>query len=191
MTSINEVELAGHIGRDPDVRTVGDSTVHNFSIATQRNHKDRNGDWQTSTDWHKVTVWGISQKLAPAIRKGAKILVKGRLQTRSWDDQNGSKRSVTEVICNASGLMILGAPRNGNGDARPPEQSGGSGRYNRNAAPAQAPQRKQSQQEQQQPFPPDAGIPDDDIPFGFIVAAGAAAAYKLATILTETGVQIA
>ena len=110
MTSINEVTLCGHIGRVDVKQTGGGTTVHTISLATQRSRKNQQtGEWESEAEWHRITIWGIHERLAPAIQKGAKILVKGRLQTRSWDDQNGQKRYMTEVVVSNSGLMLCSA----------------------------------------------------------------------------------
>ena len=166
MTSINEVCLAGHIGR-VDVRAVGDTTLHNVNLATQRNRKDSAGQWQSETDWHRVTVWSVHEKVAPLLAVGAKILVKGRLQTRSWDDQHGQKRYATEVVVNNAGLMILAPPKASGAPASAQSQP-----------PAQPPQQPQQPQQPPPAQPPPAAAPtapaapapsgdayDDEIPF--------------------------
>lgn len=108
--SVNKVILVGRLGADPELKTLGSGqNVANFNLATSENWVDRDGQKQEKTEWHRIVVWG---KLAEVCRnhlsKGRQVYVEGRLQTRSWEDQQGQKRYTTEV--NANTVQFLGAP---------------------------------------------------------------------------------
>ena len=126
MQSINRATLLGSLGRDADTKAVGDGThrLATVSIATSRGVKDRNGEWQTETDWHRVSIWNPHEKLVPLLRKGARVYVEGRLHTRSWDDPNGAgKRYVTEIVCNSRDVIVVGGSQSGNGGSPPQRQA--------------------------------------------------------------------
>lgn len=98
--TVNKVILIGRLGKDPDIRyTPGGSAVANFNIATDRSYKDKNGEWQNETEWHRVVAWTYNaEKAKEYLKKGHRVYVEGRLQTRSWEDQNGQKKYTTEVV---------------------------------------------------------------------------------------------
>ncbi len=145
---LNHVILIGHLGRDPELRTTqSGQTVANFSVATNRRWTDRDGNRQEETEWHYIVCWGRQAEVAGQyLTRGKLVSVEGRLQTRSWDDQqSGQKRYRTEIICR--NFQMLG----GRGDT-----GGQPGHGRSQAAPAQS-------------APQDAGFDpagaDDDIPF--------------------------
>ena len=108
MTSMNRATLIGHIGQEPSTKKAGNGQVTEFSLATTWSRKNPNtGEWDEHTDWHSVCAWNLSERLLPYIAKGAKVLVEGRIQTRSWEDGNGQKRYKTEIIANARDLMLV------------------------------------------------------------------------------------
>lgn len=99
---VNKVILVGNLGRDPEVRsTPSGQKVANFTLATNRKWNDRDGNRQEQTEWHRIVCWGRQAEIAGQyLTKGKQIYVEGRLQTRSWDDQqSGEKRYMTEIIC--------------------------------------------------------------------------------------------
>jgi len=106
--SVNKVILLGNVGKDPEVKFLpSGSAVANFSLATSERFKDKGGEWQDRTEWHNLTAY---QRLAEIIRdyvkKGSKLYVEGRIQTRSWDDQaSGQKKYRTEIIVNEMVLL--------------------------------------------------------------------------------------
>jgi len=97
---INKVTLIGNLGRDPEVRHLeGGSAVARISVATNENYQDRNGQWQTLTEWHNVTAWrGLAERAEKNLKKGMMVYVEGKLTTRKWQDQNGNDRYSTEVV---------------------------------------------------------------------------------------------
>lgn len=118
MASINKVLLLGNLGRAPELRkTQAGTPVLSFPMATSRRWKDRkSGELQSSTDWHRVVVWGNqAEVLAEHLKKGSQIHVEGRLQSRSWTDSDDAKRYVTEVV--AVRIQLLGRPE----DRKAPE----------------------------------------------------------------------
>jgi single-strand DNA-binding protein len=100
--SLNKCMIIGNLGRDPEMRyTPGGQAVTQFSVATNRNFRDPQGEWQSETEWFRVVVWGDQgERVAEYLRKGHKVYVEGRLQTRQWEDQSGNKRYTTELIAN-------------------------------------------------------------------------------------------
>ena len=100
--SLNKCMIIGNLGRDPEMRyTPSGQAVTQFSVATNRNYRDPQGEWQSETEWFRVVVWAEQgERAAEYLRKGHKVYVEGRLQTRQWEDQSGSKRYTTELIAN-------------------------------------------------------------------------------------------
>ena len=118
MASINKVLLLGNLGRDPELRsTPKGNKVLNFPMATSRRWKDRETEEvHDETDWHRIVVWGRqAEVLSEYLKKGSQVHVEGRLQTRSWSDNDGAKRYTTEIV--ASRIQMLGRPE----DRRAPE----------------------------------------------------------------------
>jgi len=118
MASINKVLLLGNLGRDPELRsTPKGNSVLNFPMATSRRWKDRETEEvHDETDWHRIVVWGRqAEVLSEYLKKGSQVHVEGRLQTRSWSDNDGAKRYTTEIV--ASRIQMLGRPE----DRRAPE----------------------------------------------------------------------
>lgn len=108
MAALNKVLVMGNLGRDPEVRQAGDSTVADFSVAVSEKFKDKSGNQQERTEWVNVVCWGrLSEIARDYLHKGSKVFVEGKLRTRSWSDKNtGQKRYATEV--EASNIQMLG-----------------------------------------------------------------------------------
>lgn len=104
---LNKVMLIGHLGVDPELRyTEGNVPVANFRIATNESYKDQNGNMVERTEWHNIVAWRkLAEVLAEYLKKGSKVYLEGKLQTRSWDDKDGNKRYMTEVV--VSEFMFL------------------------------------------------------------------------------------
>jgi len=100
--SLNKCMIIGNLGRDPEMRyTPSGQAVTQFSVATNRNYRDQQGEWQSETEWFRVVVWAEQgERAAENLRKGHKVYVEGRIQTRQWEDQSGNKRYTTELIAN-------------------------------------------------------------------------------------------
>jgi single-strand DNA-binding protein len=135
MASVNKVILIGNLGRDPEVRYLpsGDA-VANFSIATTDKWKDKNGEMQEQTEWHRISFFGRQAEICGEyLRKGSSVYVEGRLQTRKWTDKDGNERSTTEI--RGDRMQMLGGRGGGSAEMREPPDNGGA----ESAAPAKKP----------------------------------------------------
>ena len=108
MASVNRVILVGNLGRDPELRYIqSGQAVANFTLATNDRWRDKEGNNQERTEWHRIVVWGKSaENCAQYLQKGRSVYVEGRLQTREWEDKEGNKRQTTEVVAQA--VQFLG-----------------------------------------------------------------------------------
>ncbi len=98
--SLNKAMIIGNLGRDPEMRyTPNGQAVTQFTVAVNRNYNDQDGAWQEETEWFRVVVFGPqAERAAENLRKGGKVYVEGRLQTRQWEDREGQKRYTTELV---------------------------------------------------------------------------------------------
>lgn len=104
---VNKVILIGRLGRDPEMRyTAGGTPVCNFTLATDENFKDKSGEWQRRTEWHRIVAWsGLAERCSQLLSKGKLAYIEGRLQTRDWDDREGNKRRTTEIVINRMRIL--------------------------------------------------------------------------------------
>jgi single-strand DNA-binding protein len=109
MASVNKVILIGNLGRDPETRFLPDGgAITNISIATTDVWKDKSGDKQEKTEWHRVAFFGKLAEIAGEyLKKGSQVYVEGRLQTRKWQDKEGHEKFTTEII--ADRMQMLGS----------------------------------------------------------------------------------
>ena len=100
MIGLNKVILVGNIGKDPEIRHLeGGTAVANFSLATSESYKDKSGQRFEQTEWHNIVVWrGMAEVAEKYLKKGMTIYLEGKLRTRSWDDKEGHKRYITEIV---------------------------------------------------------------------------------------------
>ena len=115
MASVNKVILIGNLGKDPEVRYMpsGDA-ITNITVATTDNWKDKNGEKQERTEWHRVAFFGKLAEIAGEyLKKGSQVYVEGRLQTRKWQDKEGQDRYTTEIV--ADKMQMLGSRGGGSG----------------------------------------------------------------------------
>ena len=155
--SVNKVILVGRLGRDPETRYMpnGDA-ITNFSLATDEQWRDRNGERQTRTEWHNVSLYGKLGEIASQyLRKGSQVFIEGKIQSRKYTDKDGIERMAYNIIGNE--MKMLGnrndGSDSGNNNAAPPTSS--------NPPPA-APRRQPPQHESTTAPIDDI---DDDIPF--------------------------
>jgi single-strand DNA-binding protein len=154
--SVNKVTLLGNLGKDPEVKyTPAGTPVAKLTLATNERYKDKDGQWQDRTEWHNVVLWQRLAEIAGEyLKKGSKVYIEGRLQTRSWDDkQTNQKRYMTEIVAND--LVLLSGRGEGGAD---------SGGYSRGAAAGN----NNFDQRVPEPEPAVAAsspITDEDIPF--------------------------
>ena len=182
---INKVILIGNVGQDPEVRYTGDvnngTKVATLRVATTERYRDRSGNLQEHTEWHSIVVWrNTADVVEKYVKKGTQVYIEGRLRSRSWDDQNGNKRYVTEIV--ADTLQLLGRRPEGQqqgGYQQQGYQQGGYQQggyqqpqqgYQQQPQPYQQPGVQQQPAYQQpvqpaQPKPAVEDMPEDDLPF--------------------------
>jgi single-strand DNA-binding protein len=153
--SVNKVILLGNVGKDPEIRsTPGGTMVATFSLATSDRYQDQQGNWQDRTEWHNLVAFKrTAEIIRDYVKKGSKLYIEGRIQTRSWDDKDtGAKRYKTEIIVNDLSLLS-GRDEGSGGYSRPASSSTSAAGFDQRP-PAGADDIAQS-----------AEISDDDIPF--------------------------
>ncbi|MDG1144723.1 MAG: single-stranded DNA-binding protein, partial [Burkholderiales bacterium] len=129
MASVNKVILVGNLGRDPEVRRMpsGDAMV-NLSIATTDTWKDKGGERQEKTEWHRVVMFGrVAEVAGEYLKKGSQAYFEGRLQTRKWTDKEGQDKYTTEVV--ADRMQMLGSRSGSGGESQSSVKSSGSSEF--------------------------------------------------------------
>ena len=151
---VNKVILIGNLGQDPEIRYMQNGkAVANLSIATSESWNDQQGQKQEKTEWHRITAYDkLAEIIGEYVKKGSKIYVEGKLQTRKWQDQQGQDKYTTEVIINQ--MQMLDGKKDG----------GNSGQSSQPARPQSTPQRPPQQPSQPQYNEPPVNF-QDDIPF--------------------------
>ncbi len=148
MASVNKVILVGNLGRDPETRYMPDGgAITNISIATTSQWKDKSGEKQEQTEWHRVAFFGKLAEIAGEyLKKGSQVYVEGKLRTRKWQDKDGVEKYTTEVL--ADSMQMLGsrggmgggdaggapeyatrAPAGGGSSAKPAASKGGAAKF--------------------------------------------------------------
>jgi single-strand DNA-binding protein len=114
MRGLNKVTLIGNLGNEPSTQTLeGNIKVAKFTLATTEHFKDSNGQNQSTTDWHNIVLWrGLADFANNYLKKGSLVYVEGKIKTRSFDDKDGHKKYVTEII--AEQLILLDKKADGN-----------------------------------------------------------------------------
>lgn len=156
--SVNKVILLGNVGKDPEIRsTAGGTMVANFTLATSDRQKDAQGNWQDRTEWHNLVAFTrTAEIIRDYVKKGSKLYVEGKIQTRSWDDkESGQKRYRTEIIVNDLSLLSGREEGSSGGYSRSSGSSSSSTSSNFDQRPAAGPE----------DYAQSAEISDDDIPF--------------------------
>jgi single-strand DNA-binding protein len=145
--SVNKVILIGNVGKDPDVRYMENNVaVAKFSLATSETYKKSNGETVKNTDWHNIVLWrGLAQVAEKYVKKGSQIYIEGRIKSRSYDDKDGVKKYITEIV--GDNMTLLGK-REDSGDSAG-HTSGG----------------QQSDTISNNPIDISQGTPTDDLPF--------------------------
>ena len=158
--SVNKVILLGNVGKDPEIRSTGGGTmVANFTLATSDRFQDASGNWQDRTEWHNLVAFKRTAEIVrDYVKKGTKLYIEGKIQTRSWDDkESGQKKYRTEILVND--LSLLSGREEGGSS---------SGGYSRGASSGSS---SSASFDQRQPsggadeYANQAEISDDDIPF--------------------------
>ncbi len=158
--SVNKVILVGRLGKDPELRyTPAGTAVVTFTMATTENFKDRDGNRQEKTEWHNIVAWRqLAEICGKFLHKGKQVYIEGKIQTRSYDDRDGNKRYITEVV--ADQMQMLGS--------RDDSQGGGGygGQQDRGTSPSQrSGQQSSDSGSNKGNFEEPAFNPDDEIPF--------------------------
>jgi single-strand DNA-binding protein len=106
--SVNKVILVGNVGKDPEVKYFdNDVSVCNFPLATSETYTNKNGEKVTQTEWHNIVMWrGLAKVAENYVKKGMQLYIEGSIRTRSWDDQDGNKKYITEIM--ATNMQMLG-----------------------------------------------------------------------------------
>lgn len=149
--SVNKVIVLGRLGQDPEMKyTPSGAAVCNFSVATSENWTDKSGQKQERTEWHRIVVWGkLAELCNQYLSKGRQAFVEGKLQTRSWDDKDGTKRYTTEIM--ATTVQFIGGASTG------ANNNAGANNYNDNY--------NDNYSQNQPEIVSDSSFAADDIPF--------------------------
>lgn len=125
MASLNRVMIIGNAGRDSEMRYTSNGLAQaSFSVAVNNRKRNQSGEWEDQTEWFNVVIFGdTAERVSQFITKGKPVFVEGRLQTRSWDDQEGAKHTRVEVIANT--IQLLGSRDDDGGHSSRPESAGG------------------------------------------------------------------
>lgn len=144
--SVNKVILIGNVGKDPDVRHLENGTTKaSFSLATSESYKNREGNWEQKTEWHNVVAWRQTAEYADKnIKKGLQIYVEGKITNRQYDDKDGNKRYICEIV--ADTIRLLG------------KREASQGGENSDTTFSK-------EQDKQIPKDESIPVPDDDLPF--------------------------
>ena len=152
--SVNKVTLLGNVGKDPEIRSTPSGVmVASFGLATSDRFQDAQGNWQDRTEWHNLKAFKRTAEIVrDYVKKGSKLYIEGKLQTRSWDDkETGFKKYRTEIIVND--LVLLSSREEGGGSSRPASSSSSAASFD------------QRQPAGQDDIAQSTEISDDDIPF--------------------------
>lgn len=107
MAGVNKVILIGNLGKDPEIRYLeGNLAKVKFSLATSEHYKDKNGNKVEHTEWHHIVLWGgLAESAEKILKKGMQIYLEGKIQTRDWNDKQGVKKNITEIIVESYQLL--------------------------------------------------------------------------------------
>jgi single-strand DNA-binding protein len=154
--SVNKVILVGNLGKDPELRyTQSGVAVVNFSMATTERYKDKDGNNQDKTEWHNIVAWrGLAEVCSKFLTKGKQVYIEGKSQTRSYDDTDGNKRYITEIV--ADNMQMLGGKSDNPPNENARTQSGNGQGWG---------SQQQPQQQNGCTGQPDCPCPNCDLPF--------------------------
>ena len=124
MAGVNKVILVGNLGADPEIRyTPSGTAVANFRLATSETRTNKEGQKETKTEWHRIVTFGkLAEICGEYLSKGKQVYIEGRIQTRSWDDKDGNKKYMTEIVANT--MQMLGG-KDSSGQAAAPSEGPG------------------------------------------------------------------
>ncbi|MCK5691925.1 MAG: single-stranded DNA-binding protein [Bacteroidales bacterium] len=141
--SVNKVILVGNVGKDPETRYLDESTaITKFPMATSETYKNKAGERVSNTEWHNIVLWrGLAQVAEKYVKKGSQIYIEGRIKTRSYDDAEGNKKYITEIV--GDQMQLLGR--------KPDDGEGGQPSQNQASVQSQPAQQNQPTQQNQAP----------------------------------------
>ncbi|MFP4025686.1 MAG: single-stranded DNA-binding protein [Thiohalospira sp.] len=122
MMGVNKVILVGNVGKDPEVRHLDSGVaVANFSLATSETYKNKENQKVTNTEWHNIVVWrGLAEIVEKYVKKGDPLYLEGKIRTRSYDDKEGNKKYITEIL--VDNLQMLGSKQSNDENSAPAEK---------------------------------------------------------------------
>ena len=176
--SVNKVILVGNVGKDPETRYLDESTaITKFPMATSETYKNKAGERVSTTEWHNVVLWrGLAQVAEKYVKKGTQIYIEGRIKTRSYDDAEGNKKYITEIV--GDQMQLLGRKPDDSEGGQPvqsqPTQQNQAAAQSQPAQQNQAPVQNQKPAQDQAPAQEGATTDDpfdggdngpDDLPF--------------------------
>ena len=115
MYGVNKVILIGNLGKDPEVRYLdGGGVVAKFSLATTESYKNKDGVKQEQTEWHNIVLWrGLAEVAEKFLKKGMSVYIEGKIRSRSWDDKEGKKHYMTEIVGDNLNILTRKSPADG------------------------------------------------------------------------------
>jgi len=118
---VNSATLIGRVGKEVESAQANGKTVAKFSLATTESYKDKSGEKQETTTWHNIVVWGaLADVCVKYLQKGSLVYVEGKISNRSWDDKDGNKKYMTEIVC--SEMKMLGGKNEQSGEYKAPTE---------------------------------------------------------------------
>lgn len=134
--SVNKVILVGNVGKDPETRYLDEGTaMTKFPLATSENYRNREGQRVENTEWHNIVLWrGLAQVAEKYVKKGTQLYIEGRIKTRSYEDSDGNRKYITEIV--GDQMQMLGKRQDDEGDQ--PGQSSSRSEQSRQSSPQQS-----------------------------------------------------
>lgn len=159
--SVNKVILVGNVGKDPEVRYLEKGVgVARFPLATSETYKGRDGEKVTATEWHNIVLWrGLAEIAEKYVRKGSQLYIEGKIRTRSYDDKDGNKRYMTEIV--ADQMQMIGKKSDTTGDDTGDRQPGNASAPSREEKPNASFNRKESGNQYNGDFASSGEVSDD------------------------------
>jgi single-strand DNA-binding protein len=161
--SLNRAQLIGNLTRDPELRQIpGGSTVASFSIATNFTWNDQQGQKQEKAEFHNIVAWRkLAEICGQYLKKGSKVFIEGRMQTREWEGEDGVKRYRTEIV--ADNMIMLSGKSGGMGNGE--EMSYGNGMQSQHSGLKKSAQNNEAPEMSEQPIMAEGEVTVDDLPF--------------------------
>ena len=152
---LNRVTLIGNLGKDPEVRQLeSGASVAKFSLATNESYRDREGEWQTITEWHDIVLWrALAERAERSLKKGMLVYLEGKISKRKWQDREGNDRYTTEVVGNTFKIL----------DRRDNQSTGFGGNFP--SVEDELPTANVSQPQEETKTKDEYTLEDDDLPF--------------------------